>query len=171
MPGTDRPASRPLGAWMILGLVAVLLAGCGSVPLDYQAPGGFDLSGAWVLDASQSEAPERSGRSFRSGFMTQDFPLLVSREMRIEQDAGSMGIDFTKGTYRDVTWGERRRGIWEVRAGWREGALYIFSEAPDSSATEVWRLSEDGQRLFIRIEVKDQRTRAFERTFVRSSEI
>ena len=33
--------------------------------------------------------------------------------------------------------GERRRGVWEVRAGWNEGALHIYSKASDVSASEI----------------------------------
>ena len=103
--------------------------------------------------------------------MAQDFPLLVAREMRIEQDARSMGIEYTSGSYRDVTWGERRRGVWEVRAGWNEGALHIYSKASDVSASEIWQLSSDGQRLDIRISVRGNRDQEFHRVFRRSSNI
>jgi hypothetical protein len=149
----------------------LLLAGCSGVPLDEQAPGNFDLSGEWVLDSSVSDEPSRRGTDFRSGFMTQDFPLLVSRRMRIEQDARSMGIEYERGSYRDVSWGERQRGIWEVRSGWHEGALHIYSEAPDISAAEIWRLSEDGHRLTIEVEVKGAQSQRFVRVFEKSAGI
>jgi hypothetical protein len=101
--------------------------------------------------------------------VAQDFPLLVAREMRIEQDDRSMGIDYANGGYRDVTWGERRRGVWEVRAGWNEGVLHIYSEASDVSASEIWQLSADGQRLDISISVRGNRDQEFRRVFRRAS--
>jgi len=151
-------------------LVLVLAAGCGSKPLDAAAPKPFDLNGRWVLDAGGSDSAE-GRRPHRRGFIEQDFPLLTSREMRIEQDAGSMGIEYDGGGYRDVTWGERRRGIWEVRAGWREGSLYIYSKAPDISATEIWQLSADGEQLSIQISVRGDEEGQYHRQFRRSPEI
>ena len=146
----------------------LLLTGCGQIPLEESAPEQFDLSGHWVqADNMQAPRGRNSGRA--SGFMAQDFPLLVAREMRIEQDARSMGIEYARGSYRDVTWGERRRGVWEVRAGWHEGALHIYSAAADISAAEIWRLSADGQRLDIQISVKGNRDQEFQRAFRRAS--
>jgi hypothetical protein len=159
----------------------VLLAACGQIPLESSAPEQFDLSGHWVQtdrppagrsDQSRAEDGARPGSGgMTSVFLAQDFPLLVAREMRIEQDARSMGIEYTSGSYRDVTWGDRRRGVWEVRAGWNEGALHIYSSAADVSAAEIWRLSADGERLDIQISVKGNREQEFRRTFRRSSEI
>jgi len=155
-----------------LGLLILLVTGCGSVPLEETAPTRFDLSGRWELaDGQRALDRGRTGGGLGSGFMTQDFPLLAAREMRIEQDAHSMGIEYARGSYRDVSWGERRRGVWEVRAGWHEGALHIFSEAPDVSASEVWHLSEDGQTLNISISVRGERNREFQRVFQRTADI
>jgi hypothetical protein len=104
--------------------------------------------------------------------MTQDYPLLVAVKLSIEQDVRSMGIEFESGSYRDVTWGERKRGIWLVRAGWHEGDLHIYSKASDTSAVEVYRLTDDGQRLLINIEVEAGRgIQRFNRVFVRESEL
>ncbi len=162
-----RPAALSV---FLVTLLTVVLVGCGNVPLEPTAPGDFDLSGVWVLD-DETTLGAGEGRSLRSGFMTQDFPLLVARQMRIEQDARSMGIEYERGSYRDVSWGERRRGIWEVRAGWHEGALHIYSEAPDTSASEVWSLSENGERLEINIQVRGNRDQNFRRVFRRRSVI
>lgn len=151
-------------------LFGLFLTGCNGIPLDEQVPAGFNLNGHWLLDSDQAD-PVKDGRGFRTGFMNQDFPLLVALEMRIEQDARSMGIEYARGVYRDVTWGERRRGVWEVRAGWHEGALHIYSEAPDTSAVEIWQLSADGRHLLINIEVKGERTRNFRRRFRRSERV
>ena len=154
-----------------------LLSACGQIPLDENAPARFDLTGHWVQadrpTAERSNASggdsERRRSGIASGFMAQDFPLLVAQEMRIEQDDRSMGIEYTSGNYRDVTWGERRRGVWEVRAGWNEGALHIYSKASDVSASEIWQLSADGQRLDISISVRGNRDQEFRRVFRRAS--
>jgi hypothetical protein len=146
------------------GMLSVVLMACGAVPLEERSPGGFDLTGHWIAtDEAVSDG------ALRSGFMSQDFPLLITREMRIEQDASSMGVEYGRGNYRDVTWGERKLGVWEIRAGWLDGALHIYSEAPDTSASEVWHLSEDGTELAIDVRVKGERARAVRRTFTRST--
>lgn len=154
----------------LLAVIVAALAACGQVPLESSAPDRFDLSGHW-LQADGQTAGGRNTRGMPSGFMAQDFPLLVAREMRIEQDARSMGIEYARGSYRDVTWGERRRGVWEVRAGWNEGELHIYSTASDISAAEIWRLSEDGQQLDILISVRGNRDQEFRRVFRRASRI
>ncbi|HEY5644477.1 MAG TPA: hypothetical protein VIS76_00920 [Pseudomonadales bacterium] len=156
-----------LRLWLLPALVFALLPGCGSVPLDSSPPQRFDLNGRWVLDPARSDTEQPRGR----GFLSQDFPLLAAREIRIEQDSRSMGIEYAGGSYRDVTWGERRRGVWEVRAGWREGNLYIFSEAADVSALEIWQLSADGAELTIELRVKGADAGRYQRVFRRSLEI
>ena len=171
----------PLPGRVLLALAGfALLSACGQIPLEENAPARFDLSGHWVQadrpsggrnQASAGNNSERRTSGMTSGFIAQDFPLLVAREMRIEQDDRSMGIEYARGGYRDVTWGERRRGVWEVRAGWNEGALHIYSEASDVSAAEIWRLSADGQRLDISISVRGNRDQEFQRVFRRASSL
>lgn len=154
-------------ALLVTLLPALLLSGCGSIPLDDAAPADFNLSGHWELLQSESGGSSARGAGIRSSFMGQDFPLLVATEMRIEQDARSMGIEYARGSYRDVSWGERSRGVWDVRAGWHDGDLHIYSEAPDISAGEVWQLSDGGQRLEINIDVRGSRDQKFRRVFRR----
>lgn len=148
--------------------LALMSSGCGSIQLDETAPPGFDLSGQWL--ATDDSLSSQSG-GFNSGFIGQDFPLLFTRGMRIEQDARSMGIEYGGGRYRDVSWGERRSGIWEVNAGWYEGALRIYSKAPDTTGMEIWQLSEDGQDLTIEIDVDAGRRQHFRRTFSKSARL
>ncbi len=157
----------PVRAWALMLVLAT--GGCGGVPLEEAAPGGFDLSGHWVLIQEESGGSPVRGASIRSGFLAQDFPLLVTGEMRIEQDARSMGIEYGRGSYRDVTWGERQRGVWDVRAGWHDGVLHIYSKAPDTSASEIWKLSDDGRRLEISIDVRGAQDHKFRRVFRRST--
>lgn len=150
-----------------------LLAGCTGVPLESKPPAQFELSGSWQLvpEESGSPPPERTVRS-RGGmlsFVTQDFAVLRARKMQIEQNPGSMGIYYDGRDYRDVSWGTRRRGLWEVEAGWHEGRLIILSKASDADARETMTLSPDGQRLRVDVQVKSRSenlaiTRVFRRT-------
>lgn len=138
-------------------LAAGLLAGCTTLELQSRPPPGFDLSGRWMLlEASSETAPSRRVLRARGGmlaFVTQDFPVLRAEVMRIEQSRDSMGIDYDVGDYRDISWGTRRRGLWEVRAGWHEGNLIILSDASDAEAKETLTLSADGQRLTVHVEI------------------
>ena len=79
--------------------------------------------------------------------------MLKAREMRIEQNRDSMGIRYDQRDYRDVSWGERRRGLWDVRAGWHEGRLLIVSDADDARARETLTLSDDGERLEVDVRI------------------
>jgi hypothetical protein len=137
-----------------------LLAACQSVPLQSHPPQGFDLSGSWQLVPEDSGSPP-SQQSLRArggmlSFVAQDFAVLRAREMHIEQNPGSMGIYYDGRDYRDVSWGTRRRGLWEVQAGWNEGRLVILSKANDADARETLTLAPDGQRLRVDIEVKSK---------------
>ena len=154
--------------------LALALGGCGGVPLDPKAPAAFDLNGHWVLHQALSDPPpdrrrlqaradrkllgtgqpRRQSTAGLLAFVVEDFPVLAASSMIIEQDQQSMGIRYENGTYRDVSWGERKRGLWQVSAGWLEGELVISSKAPDADARESMRLSENGQRMTIRVEVK-----------------
>jgi len=153
--------------------LALTFSGCGSLPLNSEAPSGFDLNGQWVINAALSDPPPderrqqaqadralldtgRQGQRQRLealAFATSDFPVLASNSMVIEQDARSMGIRYAKGAYRDVSWGERRKGLWDVRAGWTGKDLVISSRAADAAATEVMHLHEDGRRLTVTVEI------------------
>ena len=170
-----------------LGLAILLMAGgCGGIPLDAHAPAGFDLGGQWVLNAAESDPPpdirsiqDRADRAFAQGragrdrggvfsFVAQDFPVLKSKSMIIEQNRDSMGIRYDTGAYRDVSWGERKRGLWKVSAGWFEGDLVILSKAADARAHETIRLARDGQSLEVLVEVESEgQTLAARRTFER----
>ncbi len=141
-------------------IAAALAAGCAGVELDSRPPADFDLSGRWVLVEPASEtAPSRRRLRAQGGmlvFVTQDFDVLRATGMTIEQHRDSMGISYDPGDYRDVSWGTRQRGLWEVRAGWHEGDLMILSEASDASARETLRLSQDGQRLTIDVRISSE---------------
>ena len=65
-----------------------------------------------------------------------------------------MGIDYAGGGYRDVTWGERVRNYWTIRAGWRDEALVIESRRDPIRGTETMRLEDRGRRLRVEVFVK-----------------
>ena len=172
---------------VITGVLAALaMAACSGVPLDAEPPVRYDIGGQWVLNAELSDPPPntrqimaRADRDFVQGrigapsggalaFVTQDFPVLEAKSMIIEQDSDSMGIRYDTGVYRDVSWGERRRGVWEISAGWFEGDLVIYSKATDATGRETFQLSDNGQTLVVLVEANSDgeklvATRVFER--------
>ena len=160
---------RPLptrAAWL---LAAMALAACTS-SLSTRAPAGFDLSGDWLLDEGASdEAPDVAairrredrdavrGRQPSAGasaaFVVQDFPVLSASKMRIEQSRDSMGIRYDDSIYRDVSWGERQRDFWLVRAGWDAGALIVRSTRGAVKGVETMRLERNGSVLRVLVRV------------------
>ena len=171
---------------LVGALVVLAAAACGGVPLDEQPPVRYEIGGQWVLNTGLSDPPPdtrqimaRADRDCAEGriglpsggalaFVTQDFPVLEAKSMVIEQDSDSMGIRYDTGVYRDVSWGERKRGLWKVSAGWFEGDLVILSKATDATGRETFRLSESGQTLEVVVEAnsdgeKLMATRVFER--------
>ena len=151
----------PLAALLGLGACTQLLV---------KAPGGFDLSGEWVLDQKASDAApdidairEREDRELVRGkpastaesaaFVVQDFPVLAATRLRIEQHADSMGVEYDQRIYRDVSWGDRTRDLWTVRAGWKEGRLVIRSTRGAIRGEEVLSLESGGQRLRIAVSI------------------
>jgi len=153
-------------------LVGLGLAGCGATPPSPQMPVGFDIAGDWELVPEQSDSlPSTAALRARGGMLNlavQDFPVLRARGMKIEQDHDSMGLSFDGGEYRDVSWGSRRRGLWEVQAGWLDDQLIILSKARDADARETFQLGAGGQRLSVRVEIRSGgESLALTRTFVR----
>ena len=162
------------GAWLTFWLNICLLSGCaGGVELDPNPPAGFSLGGIWVLDPLDSDAAPKPTQLRKRGFAiamaAQDFPVIQTRRMHIEQSADSVGIEYDDGAYRDLSWGVRRRGLWEVNAGWGDdGELLILSEAPDAKASETMHLTGAGKRLVVHVEVSaDGQTLTLVRTFTR----
>ncbi len=151
-------------------LLGILIAGCESTPQE-PPPAVFDLSGTWELNTGASDAApdlqeirrledrdvlrgRQRDAEASSIFVTEDFPVLDTPRMTIEQDARSMGIRYADGTYRDVSWGERERGFWTIRAGWREGALVIDSRRNLTRGRETMRLERGGRRLRVDVSVE-----------------
>lgn len=136
----------------------VWLGGCGSMTLETEPPARFDLNGSWRLVPGRSDEPPNlrvlRARGGSLSLITQDFPMLRATGLAIEQGPDSMGIAFTPGGYQDVTWGERRRGLWDVRAGWHEGDLVLLYRAPDAEARETFTLAPGGTELRVRIDLR-----------------
>ena len=158
---------------------------CGGIDLAPEVPQGFNLTGEWVLDPERSDAtpdfrdglhgpkkPQSRREVIRMAlgsalsFIVHDFQILSANRLEIEQGARSMGIMHVPGVYRDITWGERERGLWTVHAGWELDDLLLISEANDMRVTE--RLALKGDRLTVTIQVQaDDGENTFTRVFNR----
>ena len=159
--------------WLIvLACIGMVMTAC-----QYQhapPPSSFNLSGTWVLNEGESDAPPDTDEIRRkedadvlrgrqhdalasSVFVVHDFPVVGATGMVIEQDDHSMGIDYAGGGYRDVTWGERVRDYWTIRAGWRDDALVIESSREPIRGTETMRLEDGGRQLRVEVFVRDRR--------------
>ena len=153
---------------LVLG-VAFLLPACST--LDPNVPGGFELTGDWLLDDDASDAPpdvdairrredrdvvrgRQSDAAASAAFAVQDFPVLTATRLEIEQDDQSMGIRYDGVLYRDVSWGERERDLWTVRAGWDEGDLVIRSVRGAVRGRETFALERNGMRLRVTVSIE-----------------
>ncbi len=176
---------------MLLGVI--LVASCSAPRLSPEVRAGFNLTGAWTLDASRSDTPPSATRLvdqmdrelirrtrdtnvYRQigdgtifAFIAQDFPVLLAERMQIEQSRESMGIHYEPGSYRDVSFGEKERGLWTVSAGWNsQGQFIIYSDSDDIRAVETHELV-DPSTLRIRLAVRaDGGDLDLVRTFVRN---
>lgn len=159
-------------AWLMGALLAGVLTACTSTPLESVNPAGKNLSGEWLLNTTASDMlsegdefggmPKRKRRlsgsrrimPFGSGlaFVAQDFQVLRAERLVIELNHDSMGVHYYPGVYRDVSWGERQRGLWEVRAGWLEGDLFIESKANDLFVVERFSLSRNELSVTVAVE-------------------
>ena len=159
----------PYRSWALAVGVAFLLTSCSA--LDPIVPGGFDLTGDWLLDGDASDAPpdvdairrredrdvvrgRQSDASASAAFAVQDFPVLTATRLEIEQDDESMGIRYDGALYRDISWGERERDLWTVRAGWDEGDLVIRSVRGAIRGREVFALERNGMRLRVTVSIE-----------------
>lgn len=166
-------------------LLVMLISACNTLELDYRAPAGFDLSGIWVLNEFLSEQPpsdkeirqqddaavrrgHRINSAASSAFLAQDFPVIDSGRMEIEQNADSMGVRYSTGAYSDVSWGRRQRNFWKVHAGWEGDQLVIISRRDDIEGRVKISLEADGARMRVEVDVESGRrevrvVRVFER--------
>ncbi len=175
-----------------LTLILLLVFGaCSSKPLDVSNPQNVDFTGVWILDSENSDVvPDMRNRPVKpprrriankddprirsmiqaggSGieFVVHDFEILRAERLDIEQNRDSMGVRYHPGVYRDISWGERQRGLWEVRAGWEEGNLIVESEANNLTVVETHRRERDYLVVDVAIRA-DGEDFAFKRVFDR----
>ncbi len=147
-----------------------MLAGCAGVDLATVNPPGVNLSGTWLVDFSASDplpnlqpgsrstdrkpvSPGREAMRMLNGsglaFIAHDFHVVKADKIIIEQNPDSMGIRYQPGVYRDVSWGEKQRGLWDVHAGWEDNTLVIISTAKNLRVEE--RLRREGRQLMVDI--------------------
>ena len=168
---------------LTVALVLALVTGCESLSL--VIPVGFDLTGEWLLDANASDsAPDtrairraedmdiargkQKNVSASAAFVIQDFPVVAAQRLVIEQNDDSLGIRYSNGTYRDVTWGRTERNFWQIEAGWSNGVLVILSRRDDITGREEMTLEAGGSRLRVTVDVKTEgRDVMIERVYVR----
>ncbi len=115
---------------------------------------------------SGAQAPVRGG--------TVQIMSLQATTIEIEQSVESMGMEFDGTHYRDVSWGERKRGELTVDSGWKDGDLIINSKGGRMPVVERYVLSNNGTRLTIYIELDGGRDdlsfkRVYEKTAVTAS--
>ena len=173
----------------IVGVIGVLAMGaCGGLNLETTPSQPTNLSGLWQLDVGASDSSEglknrpsrglgrnqsvreeiqRISRGSGLAFIAQDFQVLKAKRLKIEQGSDSMGVQHWPGVYRDVTWGQRERGLWTVYAGWEQNDLLIQSTTKDMRVLERYQLIKNGQ-LRVLISVKaDGETKELQRFFRR----
>ena len=168
-------------------LLSLPLLACSGIDLEEVNPQGVDLTGTWILDEGASDSTDglRSKQRRRSdnqvverrreivraagsglAFVTHDFQVLTADRITIEQNHDSVGIAHKPGVYRDVSWGERQRGLWEVYAGWENSDLVIISKAPDLSVFERYKAAR--QKLVVEVTIEaDGDNRTINRVFTR----
>jgi hypothetical protein len=95
--------------------------------------------------------------------------VLKAKRLKIEQGSDSMGVQHWPGVYRDVTWGQRERGLWKVYAGWELNDLLIQSTSKDMRVLERYR-QETKDQLRVQISINaDGETIELQRVFRRES--
>ena len=89
------------------------------------------------------------------------------RSLTIELDTVSAGLSYQPGTYRDVSFGERRRGLWNIYAGWDGDDLVILSRANNLQVMERMSLVNP-KRLRVIVGIQTQKeNRDFVKVFDR----
>ena len=170
--------NRTQGTKLLLNFVAAfVITSCSTLVLDEKKPENLDFSGAWELNASLSkgileksipqsestkadlirtEGLKKGGLYDPFVFVSHDFHIVGARLLTIELDALSIGVRYLPGTYRDVTFGKRRRGLWEIYAGWEDKELVILSRANDLKVIETISLVNP-ERLRVNVEIEEDK--------------
>ena len=175
---------------LAVAAATLLLTSCGGIELNEQNPANVRLTGTWQLNTAASDATpdlkdglrlakgrKRNPSAIRireirgalgSGlaFIVHDFQVLSANRLEIELNHDSMGIQYEPGVYRDVSWGQRDRNLWEVYAGWEGNELVVISTANDMRVVE--RHARRGDELHVSILIKaDKEERTLKRVFTR----
>ena len=146
------------GARVVFLVILICQVSCARLSL--VVPKHFDLTGEWSLIESLSDDPpdpakirleedrniargRQQDASASASFVAHDFPVVGSSKMWIEQNNDSMGIRYSNGLYRDVSWGEHQRNYWQVHAGWLDGTLHIVSKRKGIEGHEIYILASD----------------------------
>ena len=149
---------RRVHYYCYLPLLGLCLASCSALVLNEKKPENIDFSGYWELNSDLSSGPRGASRSRSAGmesdvlrteglkrevlsdpfvFVSHDFHIVDARLLIIELDTRSIGLRYQPGTYRDVTFGKRTRGLWDIYAGWEDLELVILSRANDLKVIET----------------------------------
>lgn len=162
--------------WLVAAAMVCCMTGCSGLQLDLAPSRTVALSGAWVVDAAASDnvgsalrpdakrgdagkrlSTQAEIRRIRLGsglaFVAQDIQVLQAQRMEIELAEDSMGVQHFPGVYRDVSWGIKERGIWQVHAGWQEDVLVIASQTKGIDVLERYQLL-DPNRLVISVDIR-----------------
>lgn len=163
------------------------LVACGAAQSSFNTnvPSGIDLSGNWKVDLEQSDGGinrTESQREFEKAsidgkvsaslgslyYAEQDFPIVGSERLEIQQDSRSIGILYGPGKYRDLVWGLQSRGEWEIDIGWQGSRLTIESSVSHSRGVETYELDPDGRTMRVTVQIKaGSERRTLRRAFVR----
>ena len=117
---------------LLMAFSLLAMSACSGLKLQTVPDQPTDLTGTWQLDIDASDSAEgikgkpprgirpnhsvqeemrRIGRGSGLAFIAHDFQVLKAKRLKIEQSGDSMGVQHWPGVYRDVTWGQRDRGL------------------------------------------------------------
>ena len=178
-----------LARYLGLVLMGTWLIGCSNLQLTSKPSTAVALSGVWLVDTTASDdiasamSPDerllgKSRSSTRAeidrirrgsglAIVADGFQVLEASRMEIEVGDDSMGVQHRPGVYRDVSWGIKDRGIWQVQAGWEEDVLVIVSK---TNGIQVWERYQllGNNRLMVMVDIQaDGNKRSILRAFKR----
>lgn len=162
--------------WLAVAAMVGFMAGCSGLQLESAPSRTVALSGIWVVDSAASDdvdsalrpdarrgdagkrlSTEAEIRRIRLGsglaFVAQDIQVLQAQRLEIELAPDSMGVQHFPGVYRDVSWGIKERGIWQVHAGWQQDVLVIASQTKGIEVLERYQL-RGADRLFVSVDIR-----------------
>ena len=165
--------------FLFLGF-AVCCLGCSGLELAERTPVGIDFSGIWKLNPGSSEGLDqmlsldlkdvpsrirteeivRTTQTDPFVFISHDFHILDAKKIYAELGVDSAGLRYEPGVYRDISFGEKKRGLWSIYAGWEGNEMVILSKASGLSVLERFALI-DRNRLRIAVKIiaeKEERT-------------